>query len=116
MRASEIDALVFSAHDRDEREWAQGMGDRARLLVATEGAAGGHWWGASEGRWSAAPLPGEVRDSYGCGDSFAAAFTFGLAAGIAVAEAAALGASRGRAASRATAHPEPPRAAGAGGL
>ena len=90
-----IDALVFSAHDRDEREWAQSVGDRARLLVATEGAGGGRWWGASEGRWSAAPLLGAVRDSYGCGDSFAAALTYGLAAGMDVADAAALGARWG---------------------
>jgi ribokinase len=90
-----IDALVFSAHDRDEREWAAAVGDRARLLVATEGAAGGRWWGASEGRWQACPVPGAVKDSYGCGDSFAAGFTFGLAAGRTVADAAALGAERG---------------------
>jgi ribokinase len=90
-----IDALVFSVHDHDESGWAQSVGDRARLLVATEGEAGGRWWGVSEGRWSAEPPPGAVRDSYGCGDSFAAAFTYGLAAGLGVAEAAALGARWG---------------------
>jgi ribokinase len=93
--APAIDALVFSAHDGDESEWAHSVGDRARLLVATDGANGGRWWGASEGRWSAAPPPGPVRDSYGCGDSFAAAFTYGLAAGMDVAESAALGARMG---------------------
>jgi ribokinase len=90
-----IDALVFSAHDHDEREWAAAVGDRARLLVATEGAAGGRWSGASEGRWEASAVPGPAKDSYGCGDSFAAGFTFGLAAGRPVAEAAALGAECG---------------------
>ena len=66
-----------------------------RLLVATEGARGGRWWGASEGRWAAAPLPGPVRDSYGAGDSFAAAFTLGLGRGDSVADAVALGAEAG---------------------
>jgi ribokinase len=90
-----VDALVFSAKDRDEREWADAVAHRARLLVATEGAAGGRWWGESEGRWQAAPPPGSVRDSYGCGDSFAAGLTFGLASGRSVAAAAALGAECG---------------------
>ncbi len=90
-----IDALIFSAHDRDECEWAERVAGRARLLVATEGSAGGRWWGESSGRWDAVPLPGEPRDTYGCGDSFAAAFTFGLASGRDVAGAAALGAEWG---------------------
>jgi ribokinase len=91
----QIDALVFSDHDEHERAWAQRTGRRARLLVATQGADGGRWWGESEGRWDAAPLPGKPRDSYGCGDSFAAAFTFGLANGDSVHDAAALGAKWG---------------------
>jgi ribokinase len=90
-----IDALVFSAHDRDEREWAQRLSARTRMMVATEGVAGGRWWGESEGRWQAVPLPGPACDTYGCGDSFAAAFTLGLARGDTVAQAAALGAERG---------------------
>jgi ribokinase len=90
-----VDALVFSASDRDEREWADRAASRARLLVATEGAAGGRWWGEAEGRWQASELPGAPVDSYGCGDSFAAGFTFGLASGMSIEEAAALGARRG---------------------
>jgi len=90
-----LDALVFSEHDVDETEWAQRLTSRTRLMVATAGEAGGRWWGASEGSWQAAPLPGPPRDSYGCGDSFAAAFTAGLARGDSVAEAAALGAQWG---------------------
>jgi ribokinase len=92
---SELDALVFSSHDRDERTWAQRFAGRARLLVSTEGAAGGRWSGASEGRWKALPPPGPVRDAYGCGDSFAAGFTDGLASGRSVAQAAELGAECG---------------------
>jgi ribokinase len=90
-----IDALVFSAHDEDESAWARRSASRARLLVATEGAAGGHWWGAETGRWAAVPPPGPPRDAYGCGDSFAAAFTLGLGSGKSVAEATALGAKVG---------------------
>ena len=90
-----IDALVFSARDRDEREWAERLADRARLLVQTRGPDGGSWEGESRGSWQAVPPPGEVRDSYGCGDSFAAGFTLGLASGASVADAAALGAQWG---------------------
>ncbi|MDQ6818207.1 MAG: PfkB family carbohydrate kinase, partial [Actinomycetota bacterium] len=86
-----IDALVFSAVDEDERVWAERLASRVDLLVATEGAAGGQWWGSSEGRWSAVSPPGQPHDSYGCGDSFAAGFTLGLARGASVAEAAGLG-------------------------
>ncbi len=65
------------------------------LQFATEGAAGGRWWGTSEGRWAAVPPPGPPRDAYGCGDSFAAGLTFGLAGGSSIADAAALGARCG---------------------
>jgi ribokinase len=95
LATSTIDALVFSESDPDESEWANRTAAHARLLVATEGERGGRWWGVSEGRWEATPLPGPARDSYGCGDSFAAAFTFGLGRGDTVEEAAALGAQWG---------------------
>lgn len=91
----EIDALVFSAYDQEERSWAERVAHRTHLLVATEGAEGGRWWGESQGEWSATPLPGDPRDSYGCGDSFAAGFTFGLAAGASLAESADIGARCG---------------------
>jgi ribokinase len=90
-----LDALVFSEGDPDERAWAKHAAPHARLVVATEGAHGGRWWGESKGRWSAAPLPGPPRDAYGCGDSFAAAFTLGLGRGDSIDEAAALGAQAG---------------------
>jgi ribokinase len=91
----QIDALVFSASDDDEVRWAQPLGPHTRLMVATEGADGGRWWGESEGRWPTVPPPGEVQDPYGCGDSFAAGFTFGLAQGTTIADAAAIGARCG---------------------
>ncbi len=90
-----LDALVYSGHDPHEIEWAHHLCARARLIVETRGADGGAWSGSSEGHWGAVPAPGPPRDSYGCGDSFAAGFTFGLAEGRSVAEAVALGAERG---------------------
>ena len=106
-----LDALVYSTSDANEVQWAERLRSHTRLMVATEGPAGGHWWGASgggsegasgggsegapDGRWSAVPPPGPVRDSYGCGDAFAAGFTFGLAAGKSVPEACAIGARWG---------------------
>ncbi len=90
-----VDALVFSAHDRDESDWAQELAPRTRLLVATDGAAGGRWWGETEGSWQAVAPEGAIRDDYGAGDSFVAGFTLGLAQGLAVAGAAQLGAGCG---------------------
>lgn len=90
-----IDALVFSATDEDEVQWAQRLESHARLMLATEGPDGGRWWGESTGRWNAAAPSGPVRDSYGCGDAFAAGVTYGLGAGKSVAEATAIGARWG---------------------
>lgn len=90
-----IDALVYSADDEDEVAAAERIASRARLLVATGGPAGGKWHGESSGRWEAVPLPGPPRDTYGCGDSFAAGFTQGLAAGNSIEDAASLGAECG---------------------
>ncbi len=93
----DIDALVFSTHDLDEKNWASRIERRARLHVRTEGARGGRWWSPDgrSGRWEAVPPIGQVRDAYGCGDSFAAGFTFALARGASVTEAAAMGAQCG---------------------
>ena len=90
-----VDALIYSAGDQDESAWAEHLAAQARLVVQTRGAQGGVWWGESEGSWAPAPLPGPAKDSYGCGDSFAAGFTFALARGEDVAAAAALGAECG---------------------
>jgi ribokinase len=91
----QVDALIFSAGDQDEAQWATRLAEHARVLVQTRGARGGVWWGASEGSWSAVPPPGPPRDSYGCGDSFAAGVTFALGEGATIAEAARLGAECG---------------------
>jgi ribokinase len=93
--APTVDATVFSTHDRDEQRWASDWEGHSTLMVATEGKAGGHWSGASTGRWESVPPPGPIRDSYGCGDSFAAGVTFGLASGESIGEATAIGARCG---------------------
>jgi ribokinase len=95
LESNTVEAIVFSESDHDESAWAQRAAAHARLLVATEGERGGRWWGTSEGRWAAAPLPGPPRDAYGCGDSFAAAFTLGLGREDTVQQAADLGAQAG---------------------
>jgi ribokinase len=89
--AEQLDALVLSTSDPLERGWAAELSVPPRLTVLTDGAAGGTWRRrsdpggdgarASTGAWSAEPLPGPVVDSYGCGDSFAAALTFALGRG-----------------------------------
>ena len=93
--AGALDALVYSGRDDDEREWARRLAPHARLIVETRGADGGAWWGESDGSWEAARVERNSRDSYGCGDSFAAGFTFGLASGSTITEAAATGARCG---------------------
>jgi ribokinase len=90
-----VDALVYSGRDHDESEWARRLERGARLLVETRGARGGAWRGESEGSWGAAAPGGATKDAYGCGDSFAAGFTFALATGAPVAEAVAAGARQG---------------------
>ena len=78
----EIDALVGSALDPGEAVPAGVLDPAPRYVVRTRGAEGGEWT-ASEGRtgrWTAAELPGEPVDAYGCGDAFAAGLTYGLAA------------------------------------
>lgn len=76
-----IDVLVASARDAGET-YAAGMLDpEPRWVVRTSGGAGGTWVGGEgrTGTWKAEAVPGEPVDSYGCGDSFAAGLTFGLA-------------------------------------
>ena len=92
-----LDALVFSDLDELERGFARAMKPPPALLVATRGAGGGRYETAdgNGGEWVAAPLPGPIADSYGCGDSFAAALTFALASGQAPQAALELAARAG---------------------
>ena len=77
-----VDVLVGSAIDAGEAVPAGVLQPEPKYVVRTRGAEGGEWT-ASEGRtgkWVAAELPGTPVDAYGCGDSFAAGLTYGLAA------------------------------------
>jgi ribokinase len=78
-----VDALVYSDGDELESSIAKELQPRPGLLVATRGVQGGRYQtgDGKTGSWKAAPLPGPIADSYGAGDSFAAALTYGLAAG-----------------------------------
>ena len=91
LRASNVnlDALVRSAKDPGEQQAEEQFDPAPDFVVATAGKEGGEWVGEdrTRGSWKAAQLPGPAQDSYGAGDSFAAAFTFGLGAGLAVEQA-----------------------------
>ncbi len=78
-----IDALVYSDNDELEREAARGVDPVPALVVATRGVEGGSYRGTdgTAGSWDPAPLPGPAADSYGAGDSFAAALCWALAEG-----------------------------------
>jgi ribokinase len=91
--AEEVDALVGSAEDVGERPDALELDPPPRLVVSTSGGLGG--WIRPGGPFRAAPIPGPIEDAYGCGDCFAAGFTYGLGAGMDVDDAAALAARCG---------------------
>jgi ribokinase len=93
----QLDALVLSAEDEIEREEAKRAEGEAELVVLTDGARGGTYStrDGATGSWSAAEPPAAPVDSYGCGDSFAAGFAYGLGAGMGVDDALALAARCG---------------------
>ncbi|HEX8647824.1 MAG TPA: PfkB family carbohydrate kinase [Thermoleophilaceae bacterium] len=77
-----LDAVVASSADPSERY--RPLEPPPRLVALTAGAAGGTWT-AHDGRtgtWAASPVPGPIRDAYGCGDSFAAGLTHALGRGL----------------------------------
>ena len=78
-----LDALVGSAEDPSERYSDGDLPIRPRMVVKTAGPAGGTFQVEEEPEqtFQAAPLPGPLKDLYGCGDSFAAGLTFGLGLG-----------------------------------
>jgi ribokinase len=92
-----VDALVYSAGDETEHAAVSSLALRPKLIVATEGAAGGSWSTADgeSGRWEATNPPGPLIDQYGAGDSFAAGLTYALAAGRNIAAAVELAARCG---------------------
>jgi ribokinase len=91
----ELDALVGSGEDEGERFDQAELEPPPRLVVSTAGALGG--WTRPGGPFRPAPLPGDVVDAYGCGDSFAAGLTFALGRGDATGDALALAARCGAA-------------------
>jgi ribokinase len=94
----ELDALVSSAADLGERYEPGRLDPSPRAVVRTAGASGGSWeTGSARGDYEAVPLPGSVRDAYGCGDSFAAGLTYGLGADLALPAALELAARCGAA-------------------
>ena len=92
----ELDALVGSGDDRDERYRPGDLEPPPTLVVTTSGALGG--WAQPGGPFRAAPVPGPIEDAYGCGDSFAAGLTYGLARGLDRDDALVLAARSGAAA------------------
>ena len=95
--AIQLDALIGSGLDPGE-QLPDSLGfPRPRLQIATEGPAGGLV--VPGGHYDATPAPGPCVDSYGCGDSFAAGVTVGLAAGWPDQDAIRLGAEAGAACS-----------------
>lgn len=95
----QIDALVSSSADAGERVAGGEIDPPPAMVASTAGAAGGSLLYADGRtvRWRAAPLPGPPADAYGCGDSFAAGLTYGLADGRSPQQAVALAARCGAA-------------------
>jgi ribokinase len=84
-----LDALIGSGLDPGEAVPPHALMPPPRLRLATEGARGG--LAEPGGRFVAPVLERLPVDAYGCGDSFAAGVTAGLAAGWSDAEAISLG-------------------------
>ena len=89
----QVDALIGSHLDPGERVPADALSPRPLVQIFTEGEAGGVI--LPGGRYDSQPLPGPAVDTYGCGDTFAAGVTAGLAAGWTTADAIKLGAQCG---------------------
>jgi ribokinase len=91
----ELDLLVGSGDDDGEVYKPGDVEPPPRLVVTTAGPLGG--WAQPGGPYRVAPVPGPVEDTYGCGDSFAAALTFALARGDAQDDALAFASECGAA-------------------
>jgi ribokinase len=79
------DVVVGSATDAREASTLADYAVAPGALVLTEGAAGGRIETAGgTARFAAPPSPPRVESAYGAGDTFAAAMTYYLAAGLAL--------------------------------
>jgi ribokinase len=92
----ELDAVVHSGTDSGERYEEGRIEPAPKLVVTTMGRQGGRFTaGERKGRYAGVEPPGPVADSYGTGDSFAAALAFALGCGDGVEEALAFAAQIG---------------------
>lgn len=92
------DAVVGSASDARERSVLSDYPVAPAALVLTEGPRGGRIeTAAGLARFEAPPPPPRVESSYGAGDSFAAALTYFLAAGLGIDGACARAGAHGAA-------------------
>ncbi len=87
--AVRLDALIGSGLDPAEAVPDGALALTPRLQIATTGAEGGR--AEPGGAFPAPRLAGAMVDAYGCGDSFAAGVTAGLAAGWSTEQAISLG-------------------------
>lgn len=93
--AIELDALVGSDNDPSERYAPGDLAPAPHLVVRTNGGAGGTWYGRDNVRHTYAPVPATVTgDTYGAGDTFAAALTYALGEGQSPGAACTFAASR----------------------
>ena len=95
----ELDALVESASDPDERYRPGELDPPPRMVVTTAGSHGGSFTirGEATRPFPASSTAGPAVDSYGAGDSFLGGLTYGLARGSSPEEAIALAARCGAA-------------------
>ncbi|HEU0032072.1 MAG TPA: PfkB family carbohydrate kinase [Kofleriaceae bacterium] len=91
IRASQValDAIVGSRSDPREASALADYPVAPRALVMTAGPRGGTIEAADGTRRFATPIVDRVVGSYGAGDSFAGALTYGLAAGLSIEDACA---------------------------
>jgi ribokinase len=83
-----LDGLVGSANDPSERYRAGELSPEPRLVVRTDGARGGSYVVAGGGDHRYEPIAATVAgDTYGAGDTFAAALTLALGRGRAPGDA-----------------------------
>jgi ribokinase len=102
----QLDALVRSGADAGEAYHPGDLDPPPRLVVTTLGSHGGRYETAEgrTGTWAAAQMPGPPVDSYGAGDTFAAALTYALGQGLEI-DAALVEAARAGAAALASRGP-----------
>lgn len=91
----QLDVLVGSGEDAGERYEPGALEPAPDVVVTTAGRLGG--WARPGGPFRAAPPPGPVHDTYGCGDCFAAGLTYGLGLGVSLDDAIGLAARCGAA-------------------